>query len=123
MSDVQVKGIEEVDPYSGPNALEGIKFRTVGRALGVSAWGLSVIELAPGASEYPEHDHAAEGQEEVYFVVRGWATLRTGEHERRIEEGSFVRVGPAERRKWIPGDSGVVLIAMGGTPGKAYEAR
>lgn len=123
MSDVQVKGIDEVEPYSGPNALEGIKFRTVGRALGVSAWGLSVIELAPGASEYPEHDHTAEGQEEVYFVVRGSATLRTGEDERRLEQGTFVRVGPAEMRKWIPGDAGVVLIAMGGTPGKAYGTR
>lgn len=123
MSDVQVKGIDEVEPYSGPNALEGIKFRTVGRALGVSAWGLSVIELAPGASKYPEHDHAAEGQEEVYFVFRGSATLRTGEDERRLEQGTFVRVGPTETRKWIPGDAGVVLIAMGGTPGKAYGTR
>lgn len=123
MGDVQVKTIDEVEPYSGPNALEGIKFRTVGQALGVSAWGLSVIELAPGASRYPEHDHAANGQEEVYFVVEGSATLRTGGDERRVEQGTFVRVGPAETRKWIPGDAGVTLIAMGGTPGKAYEPR
>ncbi len=123
MSDVQIKQIDEVEPYSGPNALEGIKFRTVGKALGVSAWGLSVIEIAPGVSRYPEHDHAAEGQEEVYFVARGWATLRTGQDEHRVQEGAFVRVGPTETRKWIPGDSGVTLIAMGGTPGKAYEPR
>ena len=123
MSDVQIKPIDAVEPYSGPRALEGIKFRTVGQALGVSAWGLSVIEIAPGVDGYPEHDHAAEGQEEVYYVARGSATLRTGPDERRVPEGTFVRVGPAERRKWIAGDSGVTLIAMGGTPGKAYEPR
>jgi uncharacterized cupin superfamily protein len=123
MSDVQIKQIDEIEPYSGPNALEGIKFRTVGHALGVSAWGLSVIEIAAGVSRYPEHDHAAEGQEEVYFVAEGSATLKTGQDERLVEQGAFVRVGPAETRKWIAGDSGVTLIAMGGTPGKAFEPR
>ncbi len=123
MSDVQIKQIDEVDPYSGPNALEGIKFRPVGRALGVSAWGMNVIEIAPGTSIYPEHDHAGDGQEEVFFVVRGSATLRTDGKERRIGEGSLVRIGPGEKRKWIPGESGVVLLGVGGTPGKAYEPR
>jgi uncharacterized cupin superfamily protein len=123
MSDVQIKQIDEVEPYSGPNALEGIKFRPVGRALGVSAWGMNVIEIAPGTSVYPEHDHSRDGQEEVFFVVRGSATLRTDGDERRVEEGSLVRIGPEEKRKWIPGDSGVVLLGVGATPGKAYELR
>ena len=123
MSDVQIKRIEEVEPYSGPNALEGIKFRPVGRALGVSAWGMNVIEIAPGTMVYPEHDHSGDGQEEVFLVVRGSATLRTGEEERILEEGSLVRLGPEEKRKWIPGESGVVLLGVGATPGKAYEPR
>ncbi len=123
MNDVQVKGIDEIEPYSGPGEREGIKFRAVGRALGVSAWGMNAIEMAPGTSTYPEHDHAEDGQEEVFFVARGSATLRTGEGERRLESGELVRVGPGEKRKWIAGDSGVTLLAIGGTPGKAYEPR
>ena len=123
MSDVQIKQIDEIEPYSGPNALEGIKFRPAGRALGVSAWGMNVIEIAPGTSVYPEHDHSGDGQEEVFFVVRGSATLRTGGEERRVGEGTLVRIGPEEKRKWIPGDSGVVLLGVGATPGKAYELR
>lgn len=123
MSDVQIKQIAEVEPYSGPNVREGIKFRPVGRALGVSAWGMNVIEIAPGTSTYPEHDHSGDGQEEVFLVVRGSATLRTGEEEHRVGEGTLVRIGPAEKRKWIPGDAGVVLVGVGATPGKAYEPR
>jgi uncharacterized cupin superfamily protein len=123
MSDVQVKRIDEVAPYTGPGEREGIKFRAVGRALGVSAWGMNVIEMAPGASTYPEHDHAEDGQEEVFFVARGSGTLRAGDSERQIETGELVRVGPREKRKWIAGDSGVTLLAMGGIPGKAYQPR
>lgn len=123
MSDVQIKGIDEVEPYSGPGVREGIKFRAVGRALGVSAWGMNAIEMAPGTSTYPEHDHAEDGQEEVFFVARGSATLRTGDSERQVESGEFVRVGPREKRKWIAGESGVTLLAMGGIPGKAYQLR
>lgn len=123
MSDVQVKGIDAIEAYSGPGEREGIKFRTVGRALGVSAWGMNAIEMAPGATTYPEHDHAEDGQEEVFYVVRGSATLRTGEGERQLESGEIVRIGPSVKRKWIAGDSGVTLLAVGGTPGKAYEAR
>ena len=123
MSDVQIKRIDEVEAYSGPGAREGIKFRAVGRALGVSAWGMNAIEMAPGTATYPEHDHAEDGQEEVFFVARGSAILQTDEGERQVGSGEMVRVGPREKRKWIAGDSGVTLLAMGGTPGKAYEPR
>ena len=123
MSDVQIKRIDEVEAYSGAGAREGIKFRAVGRALGVSAWGMNAIEMAPGTATYPEHDHAEDGQEEVFFVARGSAILQTDEGERQVGSGEMVRVGPREKRKWIAGDSGVTLLAMGGTPGKAYEPR
>ena len=81
MSDVQIKRIEEVEPYRGPNALEGIQFRALGRALGVSAWGMNVLNLEPGTTTYFEHDHAENGQEEVYVVLEGAGTLRAGDRE------------------------------------------
>lgn len=71
MSDVTVKRIDEIEPYRGPHALEGIRFIAAGNALGVTAWGMSVLELAPGATTYPEHDHAEDGQEEVFLLLEG----------------------------------------------------
>lgn len=123
MSEIQSKSIDEVEPYSGPHAREGIKFRAVGSALGVTAWGMNVIEMAPGTSTYPEHDHSGDGQEEAFFVLEGDATLTCDGEDVRVEFGTFVRIPPEATRSWRPGDRGVTMIAMGGTPGKAYQPR
>ncbi len=123
MADVQVKRIEDVDYYDGPNAIPGIRFHSAGRSLGVTAWGMNVLEIEPGCTGYPEHDHARDGQEEVYVVLRGSATLEAGDARVELAEGTLVRVGPRQRRKFLPGDRGVTLLAIGATPGKAYEPR
>ena len=34
---------------------------------------------------------------------------------------SLVRVGSGQKRKIAPGSQGVVILAIGGTPGKAYK--
>jgi uncharacterized cupin superfamily protein len=123
MSDIQKTAIDEVEPYRGPNEREGIKFRAVGRALGVTAFGMNVIEMAPGTTTYPEHDHSGDGQEEVFFILKGDATLRYDGEDQRVESGTFVRIPAEATRSWHPGDRGVTLLAFGGTPGKAYQPR
>jgi uncharacterized cupin superfamily protein len=123
MADITVTTVEDVDPYQGPGAIPGIRFRGAARALGVTAWGMNVIELEPGCDRYPEHDHAADGQEEVYFVLRGRTTLRAGADEWQLEPGALVRVGPNQKRKFVTAGEGVTLLAIGATPGKAYERR
>lgn len=123
MSGIEIKEIDEVDPYRGEHSREGIEFRAVGRALGVTAFGMNVIDMAPGTTTYPEHDHTGDGQEEVFFVVEGDATLRFDGKEQRVKSGTFVRIPPEATRSWHPGDDGVTLLAIGGTPGKAYEPR
>ena len=123
MSEVTVKRIDEVEPYRGPGELEGIEFRALGRALGVTAWGMNVLKLAPGTTTYPEHDHRDDGQEEVFLVLEGSATLRADDRDRRLERGEVVRVPPGVKRSWKPGKEGVTLLALGATPGQAYEPR
>ena len=121
--DITVMRIEDVEPYRGPNALPLIEFRALGRGLGVTAWGMNVLKLAPGATKYPEHAHSEDGQEEVYVVLEGNATLHSDAQEWQLEPGMVARVGPAAKRKWLPGEKGVTLLAMGATPGKAYTPR
>jgi uncharacterized cupin superfamily protein len=123
MSKITVKRIDEVEPYRGPHELEGIQFRPFGRALGVSAWGMNVLNLAPGTTTYPEHDHSGDGQEEVFLVLEGDATLHAGDRDWRLERGHAVRVPPGFKRNWTPGDRGVTLLALGATPGQAYEPK
>lgn len=119
---IQTFDIAAIAPYSGPHAIPGIRFRPVRAALGVTSWGMNVIEIDPGADGYPEHDHREDGQEEVYLVLDGSATLVLEDEELTLHRGQLVRL-PPERRRGFRSDEGVVLLALGATPGKVFEAK
>jgi len=59
MGDVAHTKIEEIDAIEG--FFEGISFHRAGAGLGINSFGIAIIDLAPGANEYPEHDHSPEG--------------------------------------------------------------
>lgn len=120
MEQIKLRKIGEIGHYEGPGAISGITFRLAGRDLGVTSWGMNLIEIEPGCDDYPDHDHAEDGQEEVYVVLGGSGTLRGGGKEWPLEPGVMVRVGPREKRKILPGKKGVTLLVLGGIPGKAY---
>ena len=120
MLDVTVKRLDELESYEGPAGPPG-QFLYAGRSLGVTAWGMNVLKLPPNWAGYPEHDHARDGQEEVYVMLRGSARLEAGGRIWQLEPGMLVRVGPSQRRKIVPGTEGVTLLVLGGIPGKAYE--
>jgi hypothetical protein len=89
--------------------------------LGVTAFGMQVIRLPPNFSDYPEHDHAESGQEEVFLPIggSGWIDI---EGERVDLDGeTFVRVGPTSKRKLYSGEEGLRVLALGGAPGEAYK--
>ena len=123
MSDVAAKRIEDIEHYTGPGAIPGIKFHPAGRVLGVTAWGMNALEIEAGCTRYPEHDHAGDGQEEVYAVLRGSGILEAGGERIALAPGVLVRVGPHQRRKILPGPEGITILAIGATPGRAYERR
>ena len=115
MPDVTVKRVEDFE------AIFGGGFRRARDGLGVSSFGLAVIELPANFSHYPEHDQTHDDQEEVYTVLSGRAILHVGGEEHELEPGVFARVGATEKRKLVTGDEPARIIAMGGSPGKVYE--
>ncbi len=122
MSDGIVKmSLESIPPYDGPHAIPGVGFVPVRGALGVRSWGMNVLELAAHCEGHPEHDHTGDGQEEVYFVVRGKVELRSNGASVQLVEGDFVRIAPEVSRKLVTTDSSATVLALGGTPGKAFE--
>ena len=116
MADIRAKTYDDIPYYTGPNAINGIKFHSAGRELGVTAWGMNVLEIDAGCEGYPEHDHAKDGQEEVYVVLRGDGTMVADAERLALSTGMLVRVGPAQRRKIFPGPQGIVILALGGVP-------
>lgn len=110
MSDVVVKRLGELEASMGGG------FGLAGKTLGVTAFGMNVLRMPPNYDDYPEHDHAESGQEEVYVVVKGSATLFTDGEQQEVTPLSFARVGPATRRKWVAGPEGATIIAIGAAP-------
>ena len=123
MDDVKFTTIEDIPPYDGPQAIPGIQFRPAGRELGVSAWGMNVLTIEAGCASYPEHNHAKDGQEEVYIVLDGDGSIETGGTRTALARGALVRVGPSTKRKIAPGPRGIVVLVIGGTPGKEYRPK
>ena len=115
MPDVTVKRVEDFE------AIFGGGFRRVRAGLGVTSFGLAVIDLPPNFKHFPEHDQTHDDQEEVYSVLSGRAILRVGGEEHELVPGVFARVGATEKRKLITGDEPARILAMGAMPGKAYE--
>jgi mannose-6-phosphate isomerase-like protein (cupin superfamily) len=123
--------IEDIEALQG---FDRVSMRRAAAALGVSSFGISIEELAPGADEYPEHDHSEHGiggqmfakrpqqlgQEEVYVALRGSGTLEAGGERYPIDQDHIVRVGPEVKRKITAGPDGLRLLALGATPGEAY---
>ena len=121
MADITVKTIDDIPPYSGPHEIPGIRFHPAREALGVSAWGMNVLQLAPGCEGYPEHDHVKDGQEEVYVVLEGSISFEAKGEVKVLSQGAFVRVAPEVRRRFFTTDSPATILAIGGTPDKAYR--
>lgn len=133
MGDLTHTRIEDIDAIEG--FFEGISFRKAAAGLGVTSFGISIIDLAPGADEYPEHDHSPEGiggqmfakrpqqlgQEEVYVAIEGSGTLRAEGDEYPLDADHVARVGPAVKRKVLPGPDGLRLLIVGATPGEPYD--
>ena len=113
MADVTVKRFDELESYKG-------QFLYAGKGIGVAAWGMNVLKLPPRWDGYPEHHHASDAHEEAYVVIEGSAELHAGGQVWQLERGTLARVGAAQARKLVPGEQGVTLLVIGGTPGQPY---
>lgn len=120
MKDLKIHKIDDVAPYTGEHAIPGIRFRAIREAMGIKSWGMNILELDPECEGYPEHDHKSDGQEELYLVLEGEATFIADSQSKTVKSGDMIWVGPAVTRKFITQQHGIRILALGGTPGKAY---
>jgi hypothetical protein len=119
MVDATVKRVDEMEGFYGGIA------RRARASLGVTSLGMQVFDLPPNFADYPNHHHGDgavdPGQEEVYVPLAGSATLVLDDERHELEPGVWARVGLLQRRRLIPGPSGFRYLALGGTPGRAYQ--
>lgn len=110
--------VKPIDEMAAVN--DGIT-KLAGAELGVESFGIQVFDFPAGFSDYPEHDHSHDGQEEVYVVLGGSAEFELDGERVSLDRDRMLRIAPATRRKLEPGPEGVRILAIGCTPGKPYE--
>ena len=69
-----------------------LRGRFVGKAAGAKQLGASVYELLPGSTGFNLHAHYA--MEELFVVLSGRPTLRTGSGEQELAPGDVVSMPP-----------------------------
>lgn len=115
MADYTAKRIDEMEAGFGGGF---VKARA---ELGVTAFGMQVIQLPPNYTDYPEHDHADSGQEEAFLAIGGSGWMDIEGERVDLDDATLVRVGPAAKRKIYSGSEGLRVLAIGGAPGEAYK--
>ena len=110
--------VRQIDEMATVN--DGI-VKLAGAELGVESFGIQVFDFPGGFEDYPEHDHAEEGMEEVYIVLSGSAAFEIDGELVPLDRGRILRVEPGSRRKLLPGPEGVRILAIGSTPGASYK--
>jgi mannose-6-phosphate isomerase-like protein (cupin superfamily) len=115
MADYTAKRIKDMEAGFGGGF---VKARA---ELGVTAFGFQVIQLPPDYTDYPEHDHAESGQEEVFLAIGGSGWMDIEGERVDLDSEMFVRVGPEPKRKVHSGPDGLRMLVIGGAPGEAYK--
>ncbi|TML59334.1 MAG: cupin domain-containing protein [Actinobacteria bacterium] len=95
---------------------EGYGFRSVRRALGVTAFGVNAVVMPPGFDGFL---HYHDTQDELYLVHRGRARVEVGGEVRELGPGGLCHVEATTPRKVSNAseDEDLVLFVVGGKDG------
>jgi len=99
-------------------------WRPVRHHFGITAFGINAWTARnAGDRIINEHDEAEDEdqQEELYLVQRGRATFELDGERVDAPAGTFVLARPGVKRTAFAEEPGTTIIAIGGTPGQAYE--
>jgi uncharacterized cupin superfamily protein len=115
MPDITSKRLDELERYSG-SFQKGQQFFFAGKSLGLSKLGMNACRMPPYWGHYPEHDHVADDEDELYIPLEGGGTLYAEGQGYPMEPGVLIRVGAATKRKIVPGPEGMTLLALSDRP-------
>jgi mannose-6-phosphate isomerase-like protein (cupin superfamily) len=101
--------------YGSIDAMGDGVFRKVRRELGVTAFGVNVVVLAP---RIVSRAHYHDEQDELYFVHRGQARFDVAKDSFELGPGGLVHVeSTTPRRVTNVGDEELVLLVVGAKDG------
>jgi tetratricopeptide (TPR) repeat protein len=118
MSGYAVAHLDEIDELDDGRC----PWRPVRHHFGITSFGVNAWTAASAGDRIiNEHDESDEEEEELYLVQRGRATFELDDERVDAPAGTFVYARPGVKRTAFAEEPGTMIVALGGTPGKAYE--
>ena len=119
MSDYAVAHLDEIDESDdGRCPMRPVRYHLGITSFGVNAW----TAREAGDRIINEHDESEpDAQEELYLVLRGRAVFELDGERVVAPAETLVFARPGVKRTAFAEEPGTTIIALGGTPGKAYE--
>jgi tetratricopeptide (TPR) repeat protein len=119
MASYAVARLDEIDEVNDGRQ----PFRAVRHHFGITSFGVtSWTARDAGDRIINEHDESeADSAEELYLVVRGRAVFELDGDRVAAPAGTFVFAPPGVKRTAFAEEPETTVLALGGTPGQAYE--
>jgi len=119
MSEYVVAHLDEIDEQDDGRC----PWRPVRHHLGVTSFGVTTwTARAAGDRIINEHDESEpDSDEELYLVIAGSAVFELDGDRVEAPTGTFVFAPPGVKRTAFAQKAGTTILALGGTPGVAYE--
>jgi hypothetical protein len=121
MSNYAVAHLDEIDEISDGRC----PWRPVRHHFGITSFGVNAWTAREASDRIiNEHDEDEPGgNEELYFVASGRAVFELDGERVDAPTGTFVFAPPQVKRTAFAEEPGTTLIALGATPGEAYQVR
>jgi tetratricopeptide (TPR) repeat protein len=117
MSGYTVAHLDEIDEITDGRC----PWRPIRHHLGIMSFGVNAwTARETGDRIINEHDEA-DDNEELYIVQRGHATFDFDGERVDAPTGTLVFARPGIKRTAFAEEPGTTIIALGGTPGEAYQ--
>jgi tetratricopeptide (TPR) repeat protein len=119
MSNYVVTHLDEIDEMDDGR----VPYRPVRHHFGITGFGINAwTAREAGDRIINEHDESEpDANEELYLVLRGRAAFELDGDPVVAPAGTLVFVRPGVKRMAVAEEPETTIIAIGGTPGKAYE--
>jgi tetratricopeptide (TPR) repeat protein len=118
MTEYAVARLDEIDEVTDGRS----PWRPVRHHFGITSFGVNAwTGHNAGDRIINEHDEAEEN-EELYFVHQGRATFELDGERVDAPAGALVFARPGVKRTAFAEEPETTILALGGTPGQAYEA-
>ena len=120
MNGYAVAHLDEIDELSDGRC----PWRPVRHHFGITSFGVNAwTGREAGDRIINEHDEsdADDNHGELYLAQSGRATFELDGERVDVPAGTFVFARPGVRRTAFAEEPGTTIVALGGTPGKAYE--